>query len=446
MDGVGALFIVLRHCGRERQLFHDEAVHGRVVKTIHMLAFRKPVQQVARVLNDKAVNAAIESTAGVAQSKALKSWLHYVAGERPGRNGWSRVLGQLRKNAALYTMGMKLTTMLAQLTGLLFSVAEIGPRWVLSGIVNTYDFRNPFQVYRETAALSEVMANRMRSVDRDLYEMSTGLMERGSSNRILDPFVRFKNWQERNAFLPMGFVQMAFADLPTWQGAYHKALHDGMSQEMAIQYADSVVERTQVGGADKDLAGVQRGEELGKIMTQFYSCFSALYQLYARRITMVKRRHSAADIGRLATLFLLTGVLEPVISALVTRDSPDDDDDMEDWLAWAGRKIFFNPWQMVIGLRDVAGAVESMMEGYGGRARVGSLLNDVIDSGIRFTSQLEKGMDMDARKVFDSGWKLAGLATGQVNAQELLIIDELWDWLDGSNPDFELADLIRKKK
>lgn len=423
-----------------------EAVPRHVVKTIHMLAFRKPVQQVARVLNDKAVNAAIESTAGVAQSKALKSWLHYVAGERPGRNGWSRVLGQLRKNAALYTMGLKLTTILAQLTGLLSSVAEIGPRWVLSGIVNTYAVRNPFQVYRETAALSEVMANRMRSVDRDLYEMSTGLMERGSSNRILDPFVRFKNWQERNAFLPMGFVQMAFADLPTWQGAYHKALHDGMSQERAIQYADSVVERTQVGGADKDLAGVQRGEELGKIMTQFYSYFSALYQLYARRITMVKRRHSAADIGRLATLFLLTGVLEPVLSALVTRDSPDDDDDMEDWLAWAGRKIFFNPWQMVIGLRDVAGAVESMMEGYGGKARVGSLLNDVIDSGIRFTSQLEKGMDMDARKVFDSGWKLAGLATGQVNAQELLIIDELWDWLDGSNLDFELADLIRKKK
>lgn len=423
-----------------------EAVPRHVVKTIHMLAFRKPVQQVARVLNDKAVNAAIESTAGVAQSKALKSWLHYVAGERPGRNGWSRVLGQLRKNAALYTMGLKLTTILAQLTGLLSSVAEIGPRWVLSGIVNTYAVRNPFQVYRETAALSEVMANRMRSVDRDLYEMSTGLMERGSSNRILDPFVRFKNWQERNAFLPMGFVQMAFADLPTWQGAYHKALHDGMSQERAIQYADSVVERTQVGGADKDLAGVQRGEELGKIMTQFYSYFSALYQLYARRITMVKRRHSAADIGRLATLFLLTGVLEPVLSALVTRDSPDDDDDMEDWLAWAGRKIFFNPWNMVIGLRDITGAIESRMEGYGGKARVGSLLNDVIDSGIRFTSQLEKGMDMDARKVFDSGWKLAGLATGQVNAQELLIIDELWDWLDGSNPDFELADLIRKKK
>lgn len=423
-----------------------EAIPRHVGKTVHMLAFRKPVQRVARVLNDPAVNKAIETSAGVHQAKALKSWLHYVAGERPGRNNWSRAVGMLRKNAALYAMGMKLTTILAQTTGLLAAVAEIGPRWVLSGIMRTYARGNPFVVYRETVALSTMMENRMRSVDRDLYELSTGMLDKGSSNRVLDPLVRFKAWQERNAYLPMGFVQMTLCDLPTWQGAYAKAMQEGMSQEKAVLYADGVVERTQVGGADKDLAGVQRGEELGKIMTQFYSYFSALYQLYARRLTMARRRGSPKDMGRLATLFLLTGVLEPILSAVATRNTPDEEeDDLEDWLAWAGQKIFFNPFNMVIGLRDFTGAIESWLEGYGGKARAGSLLNDTIDAGTRFLRQLEKGMDMDAHKVFDSGWKLAGLLTGQVNAQELLLIDELWDWLDGTNPDFELANLIRRK-
>jgi hypothetical protein len=426
--------------------FDLEAIPRHVVKTVHMLAFRKPVQRVARILNDPAVNKAIETSAGVHQAKALKSWLHYVAGERPGRNNWSRAVGMLRKNAALYAMGMKLTTILAQTTGLLAAVAEIGPRWVLSGIMRTYARGNPFVVYRETVALSPMMENRMRSVDRDLYELSTGLLDKGSSNRVLDPLVRFKAWQERNAYLPMGFVQMALCDLPTWQGAYAKAIQEGMNQEQAVLYADGVVERTQVGGADKDLAEVQRGEELGKIMTQFYSYFSALYQLYARRLTMARRRGSSEDMGRLATLFLLTGVLEPILSAVATRNTPDEgEDDLEDWLAWAGQKIFFNPFNMVIGLRDFTGAIESWLEGYGGKARAGSLLNDTIDAGTRFLRQLEKGMDMDAHKVFDSGWKLAGLLTGQVNAQELLLIDELWDWLDGTNPDFELADLIRRK-
>lgn len=421
-----------------------EVVPNHVAKTLHMLAFREPVRQVARVLNDKAVNAAIESTMGVEISKALKGWLHYVAGERPGVNGWSKALSMLRKNSALYSMGVKLTTILAQFTGLLASTAEIGPRWVAAGLARTYCRQNPFTVYRETAALSPMMENRMKSVDRDLYEMSAGLMAKGSSNKVLDKFVKFQHLQEQYAFLPVGFVQMAFADLPTWQGAYAKAIHEGKSQSEAIEYADAIVTRTQVGGADKDLAGVQTGQELGKIMTQFYSYFSALYQLYARRMTMLKRSgYSNEAWVRLATLFLLTGVAEPILSALFTRDTPEDD---EDWATWAAQKVFFNPWNMVVGVRDVFGAVESLVDGYGGKSRTASLLNDSIDSGVRFFSQLAKGEDMDPKAALKAGWKSAGLLTGMVNAQELLALEAFWDWLEDSNPDFELADLIRRKK
>lgn len=421
-----------------------EVVPNHVAKTLHMLAFREPVRQVARVLNDKAVNAAIESTMGVEISKALKDWLHYVAGERPGVNGWSKALSMLRKNSALYSMGVKLTTILAQFTGLLASTAEIGPRWVAAGLVRTYCRQNPFTVYRETAALSPMMENRMRSVDRDLYEMSTGLMAKGSSNKVLDKFVKFQHLQEQYAFLPVGFVQMAFADLPTWQGAYAKAIHEGKSQSEAIEYADAIVTRTQVGGADKDLAGVQTGQELGKIMTQFYSYFSALYQLYARRMTMLKRSgYSKEAWARLATLFLLTGVAEPILSALFTRDTPEDD---EDWAAWAAQKVFFNPWNMIVGVRDVFNLVESSVDGFGGRSRATSLLTDILETGERFRQQLMKGEDMDPRAALKAGWKNVGLLTGIVNAQELLALEAFWDWLEDSNPDFELADLIRRKK
>lgn len=422
-----------------------EVVPRHVAKTAHMLAFREPVRRVARVLNDKAVNGAIEATMGVEISKALKGWLHYVAGERPGANGWSRALSMLRKNSALYSMGFKLTTILAQMTGLLSSTAELGPRWVAAGLVHTYCNGNPFTVYRETAALSPMMENRMKSVDRDLYEMSTGLMAKGSTNKVMDKFVWFQHIQEQYAFLPVGFVQMVFADLPTWQGAYAKALHEGRSQAEAIEYADAIVTRTQVGGADKDLAAIQRGQEIGKILTQFYSYFSALYQLYARRMTMLKRKgiRNSEAWARLGTLFLLTGVVEPVLSALFTRDTPEDD---EDWLAWGTQKIFFNPWNMIVGVRDVFGAVESLVEGYGGKSRAASLLNDVIDTGIRFGTQLAKGEDIDPKAALKSGWKSAGLLTGMVNAQELLILEAFWDWLEGTNPDFELADLIRNKK
>jgi hypothetical protein len=57
-----------------------DVIPQHVARTVHMLAFRKPIIEVSRILNAKAVNAAIQETAGVETTKALQSWLHYVAG------------------------------------------------------------------------------------------------------------------------------------------------------------------------------------------------------------------------------------------------------------------------------------------------------------------------------------------------------------------------------
>ena len=126
-------------------------------------------------------------------------------------------------------------------------------------------------------------------------------------------------------------------------------------------------------------------------------------------------------------------------------DIPDEPEDDEDWTTWAAQKVFFNPWNMVVGLRDVTGAVESLVEGYGGKSRAASLLNDLIDTGVRFGKQIAKGEDMDPRAALKSGWKGVGLLTGFTNAQELLFIEAFWDWLSDTNPDMEWADLIRRQ-
>ena len=108
--------------------------------------------------------------------------------------------------------------------------------------------------------------------------------------------------------------------------------------------------------------------------------------------------------------------------------------------------MFFNPWNMVVIVRDVLNLVESSVDGFGGRSRAASLLTDVLETGERFRQQLMKGEDMDPRAALKAGWKNAGLLTGMVNAQELLALEAFWDWLEDSNPDFELADLVRRKK
>ena len=425
-----------------------DVIPRHVSETAHMLAFRRPVLEVGKILRRKEVNGAIQETAGVEIAKALRDWLAYVAGERPARTGWNKAASWARKNAALYAMGFKLSTMLAQMTGLLATTSEIGLKWTLRGVANTYGRGNPLEVYRTVMALSPMMRHRIASVDRDVFEASSKLMDTGSTHRALDPFVRMKSFMETKGFVPMGVIQMAFADLPTWNGAYAKALtENGGDIEAAARYADAVVERTQVGGAEKNLAAVQRGSELGKLMTMFYSYFSALYNRSARRVTMLHRRRDAASVYRLATLVLLTWFAEPVLMGTLLGKAPDDEgDDWEDWLSWGAKEAFFNPFNMVVGVRDVASMVDSYVSGYSGRYRLSSAL-DVFDSAMKFGIQAGKILEGggDEKELVLAGGKAVGQATGFVNAQALLILETFWDWLDGTSPELELGNLIRRK-
>lgn len=425
-----------------------DVIPRHVSETAHMLAFRRPVLEVGKILRRKEVNGAIQETAGVEIAKALRDWLAYVAGERPARTGWNKAASWARKNAALYAMGFKLSTMLAQMTGLLAATSEIGLKWTLRGVADTYGRGNPLEAYRAVTALSPMMRHRITSVDRDVFEASSKLMDTGSTRRALDPFVRMKSFMETKGFVPMGVIQMAFADLPTWNGAYAKALtENGGDIEAAARYADAVVERTQVGGAEKDLAAVQRGSELGKLMTMFYSYFSALYNLSARRVTMLHRRRDAASVYRLGTLMLLTWFAEPVLMGTLLGKAPDDEgDEWEDWLSWGAKEAFFNPFNMVVGVRDVASMVDSYVSGHGGRYRLSSAL-DVFDSAMKFGIQAGKILegDGDEKELVLAGGKAVGQATGFVNAQALLILETFWDWLDGTSPEWELGNLIRRK-
>lgn len=425
-----------------------DVIPRHVSETAHMLAFRRPVLEVGKILRRKEVNGAIQETAGVEIAKALRDWLAYVAGERPARTGWNKAASWARKNAALYAMGFKLSTMLSQVTGLLATTSEIGLKWTLRGVADTYGRGNPLEVYRTVMALSPMMRNRITSIDRDVFEASSKLMDTGSTHRALDPFVRMKSFMETKGFVPMGVIQMAFSDLPTWNGAYAKALtENGGDIEAAARYADAVVERTQVGGAEKDLAAVQRGSELGKLMTMFYSYFSALYNLSARRVAMLRRRRDAASVYRLATLVLSTWFAEPVLMGTLLGKAPDDEgDDWEDWLSWGAKEAFFNPFNMVVGVRDAASMVDSYVSGYSGRYRLSSAL-DVFDSAMKFGIQAGKILegDGDEKELVLAGGKAVGQATGFVNAQALLILETFWDWLDGTSPELELGNLIRRK-
>lgn len=422
-----------------------DVIPRHVAETVHMLTFRRPVTETAKILRRREVNGAIRETAGVAAAEALDGWLRHVAGERPARGGWDRAASWARKNAALYTMGFRLSAMLARMTGLLSPVAEIGPRWALRGVVDSYGRGSPLDVCRTVMELSPMMRDRIMSADREVFEVSSRLMEPDSSNRASDPFARMKSFMETRGSVPMGWVRMYFADLPIWNGAYARALKEnGGDIAEAVLYADAVVERARAGGAARDLAAVRPGREPGRLMTMFYSCFSALYNLSARRVAMFDMRRDAAAVYRLATLALPTWFAEPALMGALPGGGPGtrnvgDKTDAEDWIVWGAKEAFFHPAGMVFDMREAASpesCPESCQESW----------QDAFDSAMRFGARAGKALQdgADGRELL-SGRETTEQDTGFITARELQLLETFRDWLDGTSPERELGSLIRKK-
>ena len=422
-----------------------DVIPRHVAETVHMLTFRRPVTETAKILHRREVNGAIRETAGVAAAEALDGWLHHVAGERPARGGWDRAASWARKNAALYTMGFRLSAMLARMTGLLSPVAEIGPRWALRGVVDSYGRGSPLDVCRTVMELSPMMRDRIMSADREVFEVSSRLMEPDSSSRASDPFARMKSFMETRGSVPMGWVRMYFADLPIWNGAYARALKEnGGDIAEAVLYADAVVERARAGGAARDLAAVRPGWEPGRLMTMFYSCFSALYNLSARRVAMLDMRRDAAAVYRLATLALPTWFAEPALMGALPGGGPGtrnvgDKTDAEDWIVWGAKEAFFHPAGMVFDMREAASpesCPESCQESW----------QDAFDSAMRFGARAGKALQdgADGRELL-SGRETTEQDTGFITARELQLLETFRDWLDGTSPERELGSLIRKK-
>lgn len=417
-------------------------------KTVHNLAFRQPVRNVQKILRNRAVQKAMQETAGIKQVKALMEWLTDVAQQHPAKESPDKVLTWARTSMSMYTMGFKATTMVVQATGYLASISEIGPRWMGVGLAHVFGKRLPgkgwVDLYKETAALSPMMANRLENFDREAKDWSRQKMEDGSLNPVLDPLKRASTWAKKHAFKPMAIIQMG-VDLPTWWGAYYRKVSEGGTQKEAVEYADNVVEVAQVGGNQKDLAKLQRSTGFARFLTMYYSYFSALYNIFTRRATMAARDPSAHNIRRLATAGLFFWILEPVLSELLAGRGPDDDDD---WLQWLASKTLTAPFNMVVGVRDIASGIDGLANGTSRGYRMSPVVS-VFEEPTRLAANMIKvGMgdkDLDANVVKQAA-KTVGMLSGTplLGSQVQTTLGNLWDWLDGTS-EMELRDILFTK-
>lgn len=344
-------------------LYAMDGLYSGVNEVIHDLAWHEWLIDANRLLKNKSLDGAIRNGFGADVVRQFKDSVRDIAGgEMPTGTSFEKGIADLRGGAVVAGLGLNIVNTVINITGVTNSIVRVGPKWVAMGVAKWT--ANPLGTTSEVHQKSEFMRNRAKTMTRELNEIQSMVRGKSKTRAVMDTMM----------FAPLTMTQIA-VDVPTWWGAYQKALTEGNADERAIALADQAVLDAQSGGQVKDLAGIQRGGPIMKLFTTFYGYFNAAYNLGVER-TKATNFKDPLSVLKLGGDYLMLYTVPAVMGGLIKNALIGDDDD---WEPENVAKMLANEqisylMGLMVGLRELTGAVQTVAgvnpytSGYGGPA------------------------------------------------------------------------------
>lgn len=404
-------------------------ISDHVFNVIHDITHRRAVLDVAKLVRSDRLRQALEATVGIEMSRELMPWLQDVAREyQEPMHGLHRFAKWARGGTTIMNMGLKATTAAVQPIGYTQTIDQLGAAQAAKGLNMFYGSGNGHADLGDRIGFvlgkSKFMANRLRSFDRDIRDATKGL----TPGKQLSADVK------RFAFLHIGLVQMG-VDMPTWYAAYDKGLKDLEDDQKAVDYADSMVRITQGAGGTKDLSRIQRGGELQRLFTMFYSYFNTLYNLASKRFSETKK---ITDVPALAASAMWLWFTPALLSELIAGRGPEED---ETWGEWAWPTLVMYPFQTVVAVRDMANYAFGEF-GYQ-ITPAQSAPKELVDWFKTVAKAIEKD---DHSKVTKQTAETLGYIFHWPMKQIIITVGNIYDYATGEDPEFEIRDIFYRKR
>lgn len=403
----------------------EQVITQHMAKVVKDLTHREAIVQANKILTNRDIRNVLQETMGPAYEKQMLPWLRSVVNDRNGGSAqglsdFSRWMMTARANVVAATMGFKATTMIAQITGISQSLDKVKGRYLSQAVLDY--LRHPVALTRQVRELSGEMRNRSNTLDRDIRDQLRNLTGQTSGYAQVQRF----------AFHGIAIMD-TMVTVPTWLGAYRQAIAEGASEETAILEADAAVRMTQGAGGAKDLAAIQRNNELAKSVTMFYSYFSVLYN---RMRDMGRDVQEIRDMPRFLSRMMFTVMVPAVLGELILGRGPDDD---EDPAAWTIRKVLLYPMMSVPVLRDVVSSIDS---GFDYRFSPLASVFDKIGKAATATGKMIEG-DMEWGEYSVKVGETMGYVFGVAGTAQMAATGKyLWRVSEGEeNPD-NIAELL----
>jgi len=381
-------------------LYSLEGIYSGVNDVIHDLAWHEFLIDANKLLRSNRIDSSIRNHYGPEFKQQLKNWLRDVAqGEGAGSINNEAWISKLRQHVSAAGLGFNLVSALIQPIGITQSVARIGGKWVGRGI-RTY-ISGPIAATKEANAKSDFMRMRAQTRFRELNELK---------NRVHGD--RLSLFRQHVYVLMLRCQQMV--DVPTWHGAYEKAISEGNNEQRSIELADQAVIDSQGSGLLKDQSAIERGGPALKLFTVFYAFFNTtLNMTTAQTMTQTSKGRLAADY---LMLLVIPAVMDGLLREALSFGDKDEDKDLSFWAKkMIGSEIDFL-MNMFVGVRELSGAVKIAT---GTSEFPGSYQGP---AGVRFIADAYKFSSQAVQGEFDEAFRkslinLAGDALGLPSAQ-----------------------------
>jgi hypothetical protein len=414
----------------------------KLSQAVHDLYFREAIMNAWKFMNDKDIRTGIERTLGREYYEQFPKWLQAVANDRNidthNMAAMDKFLRGLRTNTMIVGIGFRLSTMLKHgFSALSNSFGELGPKWMLAGSRDLFgDMARGGRLWDDIISKSGEMRNRMNEIDRDVRDKLRDMLaddiftEGGTKHRLLS----LQQSAAHYGHLGVGWLDMLSA-MPTWQGAYKKALSEGMGEDQAIYSADKTVRKAHGAQSILDQAQVQRGGEIQKLFTMFYGFFNHIYnrqrdtvRIGARGLDAFKDGNfsdAKRDFGLVLARSFYYLVVPALVEAMATEGGPDDDKD-ETWMGWAAKAVAGEIPAGIPIMRDIAKAAIS------GRDYELSPVGKAVQSGQKLMKDMGSLWDDDkgepshwVKHAIETPGYIFGLPTGQLSNTAQYLYDVL---------------------
>lgn len=374
--------------------------------TIHDIAYRETMNNFRKLMNDREFYNKLKEKLGIADMEALEEFLKKAA-QPYGGSGFATL--SERDTGRMMSWLRSKTVNAAIMLNFKTSLQNLGNPLLYGRVVDGFGYADVLAAYANYQ--KNWQGRKGFYAMRDfVYSKSVFMKERGqlpdiSLRDMKDEGTELNPIEKRT--IKWGTQMLTFTDelsaLPVWLQAYQKKINANATEDEAVQFANTVIRRTLGSSRITDVAPIQRGGPLMKLITTFQGFFNTQYNQWNREFNIVRRawgeKQYGTVVGRVSAFAASKFLLFNLINLALAFENPLGDDDDDGWPKIATELLHY-PISL---LGPVGGVANAMLNN----------MLDIKDYGYSMTV-IEGSLD----KMFKAGKLVGDIASGDKEISE----------------------------